>query len=153
MTSTAGAEYLALCSAVQESVWPGRVFAFAKKLSFPPQIVIDVDNQGSIEMARIDISGDRTRPMDVKYYLIRTLLHKRKLKMKYCLANRYGGKYPTKTFREDSTADFQRRRWHIDGHVASCQRGSVGKLLSAGNDVEMQQHTAHGSNLILACRK
>lgn len=52
MKSEADVEYFALDSAVQESVWMGRVFDFAKKLSVPPETVIKVENQCSITIAK-----------------------------------------------------------------------------------------------------
>lgn len=59
--STAEVEHFGFGSALQESVWLGRVFAFAKKLSVPPEIVIGDDNQGSIKRAKTDSSGKRTK--------------------------------------------------------------------------------------------
>lgn len=53
--TTFAAEVLdvAYAATVQESVWLGRIFAFAKKLSFLSEIVINIVNQDSIMTAKM----------------------------------------------------------------------------------------------------
>lgn len=82
-TSTAEAEYMALGSAAQECVWLGRIlnFAIADRSEIPSLLV---DNQGSIRMAKNDISGNRTKHIDIKYHLVRDLLRENHFALKYC---------------------------------------------------------------------
>lgn len=44
----------------------------------------DVDNEGSIKMAKNDTSGDRTKHIDMKYHSVRKLLQENQFEFKYC---------------------------------------------------------------------
>jgi len=82
--STAEAEYLALGSAAQELVWLSRVFAFVVGNGHHSIPVMHVDNQGSIRMAKNDISGNRTKHIDIKHHMVRELLNDNQFELRYC---------------------------------------------------------------------
>lgn len=72
-TFTAEEEYMDLGLATQESVWISRVLKIAAENSIESEPII-VDNWSSIKMAKTDISGNRTKHIDIKYHLVCHLL-------------------------------------------------------------------------------
>ena len=82
--STAEAEYLALGSAAQELVWLSRVFSFVAGNAEHSIPVMHVDNQGSIKMAKNDISGNRTKHIDIEHHMVREMLHQNQFELRYC---------------------------------------------------------------------
>lgn len=83
-TSTAEAEYMAMGAAAQECVWLSRMFEFALGKSELPPMMLHVDNQGSIKMAKNDASSSRTKHIDIKYHLVRDMLQEKKFILQYC---------------------------------------------------------------------
>lgn len=83
-TSSVEAEYMALSTASQECVWLKNVYSFAKGIKDIPPVILHADNQGSIKMAKNDASGKRNKHIDIRYHLIRDLLHNRQLTVEYC---------------------------------------------------------------------
>lgn len=73
-TSTVEAEYMAMGAAAQECVRLAWIFQFANSLKDPCRILINVDNLGSVKMAKKDASGNRTKHIDIKYHLLRYML-------------------------------------------------------------------------------
>lgn len=69
---TAEAVHMALGLAAQKCVWLGRVYAFVTN-GLQPVIKINVDNQGSVKIAKNDISGNRTNYIDIRHHLMRQL--------------------------------------------------------------------------------
>lgn len=68
-TSSVQAEYLAMCAA-QECTWISRRFAFVTAIAIPQPGIL-VDNQRAIKMAKNDVSGNRTKHIDLNYHLVR----------------------------------------------------------------------------------
>jgi hypothetical protein len=90
--STAEAEYLALCSATQETVWLKKLLSDIKYIS-DRQIVILEDNQGAIAIAQNPVGHARTKHIDIKYHYVRECVQNGIVRLEYC---------PT----EDMLADF-----------------------------------------------
>lgn len=83
-TSTVEAEYKGLGIADQECVWVGKMFAFANGADRSPEVSLLIDKQGAIKMAKNDASGTRTKHIDIKYHLVRDLVSKKKINLKFC---------------------------------------------------------------------
>lgn len=83
-TSSAEAEYMSMGTAAQECVWISQVYSFANGESKESPVSLYVYNQGSIKMAKNDLSGNRTKHIDIRYHLVRDLLARRKLEVTYC---------------------------------------------------------------------
>ena len=81
--STTEAEYIALCSATQETVWLNRLLTDIKA---PPQkpILIKEDNQGTIAVANNPISHNRTKHIDIKFHYVREALEDNIVDLIYC---------------------------------------------------------------------
>lgn len=118
-------EFLALSPAVHNLVWSGRGFAFGKKHTVPPEIVINDDWQHSAEMAKTNISVNFTKHIDIKCHFVCTLFKERKFKMKYCTTNIMLVDILKVTLGKNLHYKIQSKHGHSSGHVASCQGGSV----------------------------
>ena len=46
-------------------------------------LTIGVDNQGSIKMAKNDMSSTRTKHIDIKYHLVRDMVHEKRIALEY----------------------------------------------------------------------
>ena len=81
--STAEAEYMALSSATQESVWLRKLFT---ELGSPPEgpTVINEDNQSTIAMAKNPQHHGRAKHIDIKHHFIREKVHEGTVALKYC---------------------------------------------------------------------
>ena len=81
--STTEAEYIALCSATQETVWLNRLLTDIKA---PPQkpILIKEDNQGTIAVVNNPISHNRTKHIDIKFHYVREALEDNIVDLIYC---------------------------------------------------------------------
>ena len=84
--STAEAEYVALSSAVQESVWMRRLLS---ELEYPPggPTTILEDNQSSIAMARNPKFHGRAKHIDIKHHFVREQVSDGLIRLKYCPTN------------------------------------------------------------------
>ena len=47
-------------------------------------VVINVDNQAAIKMAKNDASGNRTKHIDIKYHIVRDLVADQSISLRYC---------------------------------------------------------------------
>ena len=81
--STAEAEYVALSSATQESVWLRRLFA---DLGIPPEgpTVINEDNQSTIAMTKNPQYHGRAKHIDIKHHFIKEQVSEGAIVLKYC---------------------------------------------------------------------
>ena len=77
------AEYIALCSASQETVWLNRLLTDIKA---PPQtpILIKEDNQGTIAVVNNPISHKRTKHIDIKFHYVCEAFEDNVIDLKYC---------------------------------------------------------------------
>jgi len=79
--STAEAEYMAACAAVQEAKFLRNVladFGFAQ-----PPTVINEDNQPAINIAENRLTSHRTKHIDIKYHFIREAIIEGIIKLQY----------------------------------------------------------------------
>ena len=81
--STAKAEYVALSSTVQESLWLQQLLADLSKEPTKSMVIYE-DNQSAIIMAKDPQFHGRSKHIDIKYHFIREQVTKRSLKLKYC---------------------------------------------------------------------
>ena len=81
--STAEAEYIALSSAVQESVWLRRL---TSELGSPPKTPTTIfeDNQSAIAMTKNPQFHGRAKHIDIKYHFIREQVNCGNVQLKYC---------------------------------------------------------------------
>ncbi len=59
--SSSEAEYMALASAVKEAIWVQNIFGLTAAQSEKKPVLVFVDNQGAIKMAKKDLSSTRTK--------------------------------------------------------------------------------------------
>eukprot|EP00171_Calliarthron_tuberculosum_P001876 IDg1876t1 len=81
--SSSKAEYIALSIAVKEAIWIQEIFKFLMPDHYQSPILLFVDNQGSIKMAKNDASGTRTKHIDVRYHFARDMLSKNLYTIEY----------------------------------------------------------------------
>ena len=81
--STSEAEYAALASAAQESLWLQQLISDLTKQPVK-QIVIFEDNQSTISMARNPQFHGRSKHIALKYHFIRDQVSDGKIDLKYC---------------------------------------------------------------------
>ena len=84
--STAEAEYIALASAAQESLWLQQLLADLKKEDLRSVTVYE-DNQSAISMAKNPQFHGRTKHIAIKYHFIREQVSSGKLELRYCKTN------------------------------------------------------------------
>ena len=83
--STAEAEYMALASAAQESVWMERlVSSIITGIDTSKGIVIFEDNQSAIGMSEHQSYHGRTKHVDIKYHFIREQVAANRVRLRYC---------------------------------------------------------------------
>ena len=82
--STTEAEYIALCSAVQEAVWLKRLLAELRPYDANKPITIHEDNQGTIAIAANPIAHARTKHTDVKYHFVPEARDTGQIVVHYC---------------------------------------------------------------------
>ena len=70
--STAEAEYVALSTAVQETVWLRKLLIGAEENQ--PTVIME-DNQGAICIAKNPVAHSRTKHIDIRYHYIREAIH------------------------------------------------------------------------------
>lgn len=81
--SSSEAEYIALSTAVKEAIWMKNLFSFVLQQPLIDTVLLYVDNQGSIKMAKNDISGTRTKHIDIQYHFARDSLAKNLYRIEY----------------------------------------------------------------------
>lgn len=84
--SSTEAEYIGLCSVGKDAVWVRRLLrGFGiEKLNLGKPLVINADNQGSMDLARNCVSSKRTKHIDVRYHYIRELVENDVVTFQYC---------------------------------------------------------------------
>lgn len=81
--SSAEAEYVALSSAAQESLWLQQLFADLTKEPTKSMVIYE-DNQSAIVMAKDPQFHGRSKHINIKYHFIREQVTKGSLELKYC---------------------------------------------------------------------
>ena len=81
--STAEAEYVALSSTAQESLWLQQLLADLTKEPTKSMVIYE-DNQSAIIMAKDPQFHGRSKHIDIKYHFIREQVTNRSLELKYC---------------------------------------------------------------------
>jgi len=73
---------MALCQAAKESVW---MVYFLKKLgvSLQEPMVVNVDNQGSIILAKNPVFHDRSKHIDIQYHFTRDFVKEQRIHLEY----------------------------------------------------------------------
>jgi len=84
--STAEAEYIALASAVQESLWLQQLVTDLKKEEVKSMVMYE-DNQSTISMTKNPQFHGRAKHIDIKYHFVREQVGSGKLELKYCKTN------------------------------------------------------------------
>ena len=81
--STAEAEYIALCSATQETVWLRRLLM---DLNLNPcnATTLMEDNQSAIAIARNPVAHTRTKHIDIRYHYVREAVQEGTIDICYC---------------------------------------------------------------------
>jgi len=80
--SSAEAEYIALSSATQETVWIRRLLGDLTNVLEPT--VLMEDNQGAIAMSRNPVDHARTKHIDIRYHFVREAVQNRIIELIYC---------------------------------------------------------------------
>jgi hypothetical protein len=93
--STCEAEYVAACLATQEAIFLARVHRDFCQQTVPSrdvktpviklaeQVVVNVDNQGAIGLARNPVSHNKSKHIDIKYHFVRECVHNNKIELEY----------------------------------------------------------------------
>lgn len=79
--STTEAEYMAMSLAVQEVLWLETLKA--EILPKAGRIILHVDNQSALQLAKNATFHNRTKHIDVKHHFVRAALEEKKLELKY----------------------------------------------------------------------
>ena len=85
--STAEAEYVALSSATQETVWLRKLTSELKFEQSRPTVVYE-DNQSSISMAQNAQYHGRTKHIDIRHHFVREKVNDGEIELKYCRSDR-----------------------------------------------------------------
>ena len=80
--SSTEAEYIALCSAAQETVWLRNLLNDVKLEQVKPTTMYE-DNQGAICLSKNPKNHPRTKHIDVKYHYTRSLVENNVMKVEY----------------------------------------------------------------------
>ena len=80
--SSTEAEYVALCQVAKESVWMVE-FLEGLGVSIHNAMMINVDNQGAIALARNPVFHDRSKHIDIQYHFTRGLVRSGKVALNY----------------------------------------------------------------------
>ena len=81
--STAEAEYVALSSATQESVWMGRLNTELGNPLKGPVVILE-DNQSTIAMARNPQFHGRAKHIDIRHHFVRERVRDGTIVLRYC---------------------------------------------------------------------
>lgn len=85
--STTEAEYIALCSASQETVWLRRLLESVRVRQVGPTTVFE-DNQGTIFLSKNPKDHSRTKHIDIKFHYVRQAVQKGEIDVRYCETKR-----------------------------------------------------------------
>jgi hypothetical protein len=80
--STCEAEYMSMTLAIQESVFLKQLLSDMKGSDIGP-VVLYVDNQGAIALAKNPVHHQRSKHIDIKYHFIREKLQSNVVDVKY----------------------------------------------------------------------
>jgi hypothetical protein len=80
--SSTEAEYIALCQVAKESVWM-MDFLGGLGVSIRDAMVINVDNQGAIALAKNPVFHDRSKHIDIQYHYTRDLVREKRIQLDY----------------------------------------------------------------------
>jgi hypothetical protein len=81
--STCEAEYIALANAVQEAKFLRQLCIDMKVSISDDNVLIQVDNQGAINLARNPVHHQRSKHIDIKYHFIRSEIQVGIISLKY----------------------------------------------------------------------
>lgn len=81
--SSAEAEYIALSSAAQETVWLRRLLEDLGAKSNLPTLIME-DNQGAIAQAQNPVAHGRSKHIDIKYHFVREAIEDGFVSLQYC---------------------------------------------------------------------
>ncbi len=81
--STCEAEYVALSTATQETIWLRRLLD-SLKTSPSGAITVMEDNQGAIAIAKNPVAHARTKHIDIRYHFIRETIQEGLIELHYC---------------------------------------------------------------------
>jgi hypothetical protein len=81
--STCEAEYIALANAVQEAKFLRQLCKDMKVSTGGDDVLIQVDNQGAINLARNPVHHQRSKHIDIKYHFIRSVIQAGIVSLKY----------------------------------------------------------------------
>ena len=148
--STAEAEYMALSARCQEAIFLKTVMEDLEGEMSKP-IVIRVDNQAAIAIAKDQMSTKRTKHIDIRCHFVRDLIEKKILSLEYVPTQEQMADCLTKALKKDALERFTKRLMEIKpivkivnelSHFATIMknsfRGSVEKksVLHNGKETE-----------------
>lgn len=82
--SSCEAEYIALASAVQESLHLRQLMTDIDQKGDYENVLIFEDNQGTIALANNPVNRQRSKHIDIKYHFIRSELQRGRISLEYC---------------------------------------------------------------------
>ncbi|CAI7858067.1 unnamed protein product [Closterium sp. NIES-54] len=93
--SSAEAEYIALCSATKEGLYPRELLEEAK-LAELPNFTLFCDNQSAIRIANKSGFANRTKHIALRYFFVKDEIEKGRLELSYCPTSEMASDYLTK---------------------------------------------------------
>lgn len=102
--SSCEAEYVSLCSAMQEATW---WLGIKSQLGFQQPLVIKCDNQSAISVAKNGGQHPRTKHIDVRYHFINNILQKSDITVEYIDTNSQPADIFTKPLEKMKIAQFR----------------------------------------------
>ena len=107
--STAEAEYVALCAAVQEAMWFQQLVSDLLNKSMQKTIIFE-DNQSAIFLAKIQQVHGRTKHIDIKHHFIRDIVETGRTDIVYCASEDMVADMLTKELSAKQFEKLRRRR-------------------------------------------
>lgn len=87
--STVEAEYLAMCETTKEALWLRALLTeLGEGKLFEEPLQINVDNQGAMCLAKNQITSDRSKHIDLRYFFLREMVDEGKVAFKYVPSER-----------------------------------------------------------------
>ena len=102
--STTEAEYMALSSAVQEALWLKQLIY---EISMEKVVIkVHCDNKGAIDIAKNNITSQRSKHIDIRHHFLRDHVLNKKVVLEYTCTEKMPADVFTKPLTKDKHRDY-----------------------------------------------
>lgn len=113
--STVEAEYMALSTTVQETLWLKNLMNEIEADNNSRTTTVYCDNQGAINLAKNNVTSARTKHIDVRHHFIRDHIEKKNIEVKYLSSEEMLADLLTKPLTKERFQKIVRQYVLIDG--------------------------------------